>query len=144
MTTVRDQILDNLVTTLQSIVTPTYSNTMKIASREIKHWEDVGRFPASYVTGDIEKLSRGDVKDRINALWTVEILVYVKHRKNLSDEIESLIGDVRTAIFVDRTRGGLALDTVINNITNMSKWIKPIGIFTAELNILYEYDKGTP
>ena len=56
MTTVRDQILDNLVTTLQSIVTPTYSNTMKIASREIKHWEDVGRFPASYVTGDIEKL----------------------------------------------------------------------------------------
>lgn len=145
MPTKRDQILDNLVAALASITTAnSYSTDMRIADREIKHWEDVGRFPASYVTGDVEKLNRYDVNDLITATWTVEILVYVEHRKLLSTEIEALIGDVRKAVFVDRTRGGNALYTTINSITNVSKWIKPIGIFTMELGILYQYDKGTP
>lgn len=145
MTTKRDQILDNLVETLQTItIANGYSDDMRIASKEIKHWEEVGAFPASFAVGNIESLSRGDSNDRIDSLWTVEIHVYVQNSRALSAEIEAMIGDVRTAVFVDKTRDGLALDTTINTVVNMSKWLKPIGVFIMELGILYEYDKGTP
>jgi hypothetical protein len=145
MPTIRHQILDNVVTTLKKIlVARGYALNVVSVSREVEHWEDVSRFPALFVIADDEQPTLTDVTTLIQSDWTVGILGYVKHAKKLSDELEKIIGDVRKAILVDETRGGLAEWTTIKEIRVISTWLKPIGIFEMDLGIQYRHQEATP
>lgn len=144
-TTKRDQILDNIVTTLQGITTANgYEFNMGIVDREVQIVDDTKKFPACYPIASDENPQQSDTDALMNAEWKVGLLIYVKHNTKLSKECEKVIGGIRKALLVDETRGGLAIWTTIDQIRNISTWLKPIGIYEFDMTIQYRYQKATP
>lgn len=145
MATIRDQILDNIVTTLKGItVAQGYQSDMGHVHREVEIVSDVKRFPACFPIASDETPQQSDTDALMNAEWQIGLLLYVKERTNLSKECEKVVGDVRKAILTDETRGGLAIWTTIDKIRNISTWLKPIGIYEFDMTIQYRYNKLTP
>jgi hypothetical protein len=142
MTTKRHQILDNLVTVLEGITTVNgYSVDMGEVSREPQHWTDTKRFPAIYTMEDLEDPNFAAIETFNDCRWSVGLLVYVKHRKLLSTEIEKVLGDIKKILLLDanQTLSGLSWLIELNEVRNVSLWLKDIGIFEVDLVIEYRY-----
>lgn len=145
MSTKRELILANLITTLEGITTGEgYSMTVRKVSRQFQMPDQVNDFPWLYVYSEDERLTHEpDFEER--SIWTVGILGYIKLQQSLkSTEMEKLIGDVKKVVMVDTTRGGNCTSTVVDSIVNLTGEPSPFGIFAVLLQIVYHYDVLSP
>lgn len=113
---VRESIVQNIVTTLESIQTPTYSRSIKQVSLLGAQAPSRLRYPCVLI-GTPSVDYEDQRTDMIACTMTVPLTVGVqegsasqgtKHRE-LLDSVE----DVRKALILDHTRGELATDTVV-------------------------------
>ena len=144
MATKRELILQDLISTLQSITTANgYALNVQNVDRHIEHWEKVAEFPALFVVSGDERIEhKPGLTERAN--WSVGIVGYVKSEDQKSQEVEKLIGDVKKAVMVDTTRGGNATATTVDEIRDLSVVLSPYGIFEMDLTIIYHYEVSSP
>ena len=142
----RKKILDHVVTTLAAITAGGgYNNTVASAARGIKHFNDVGAFPAFFVPGADEK--RRNVTNReFRADPMISIVGYVSvadalDKPALEQAVDNLIEDATKALMADVTRGGLCVTTEITDIeANKGSWETHAGF---EMIIRCEYRAAT-
>lgn len=118
--TVREKIMQNIVTVLQGItVAAGYNNTIAAVERYKAYGNHSVDIPAIVV-------SEGDESDSNNAdpltSCVMEVYLAVGTRQAESDTaasgavLNSLLGDIKKAVMTDHTRGGYAIDTEFKSI----------------------------
>lgn len=113
---VREKILQNIVTTLQGITQAAgYANTVALVERLEQDGESQAGIPAIYVKEDEcdEKWGAAPCVDHTLRLLLV---ILTQHNKSVdarstSQVINSILADVKKAIFTDVTRGSVARNT---------------------------------
>ena len=78
------------------------------------------------------------------AYMTVVLWLYVKGDVDSSDNLENLIQDVEKAMYIDETRGGLAINTVADSLETDNGWLRPFGWAQFTFEIVYRYEYGSP
>lgn len=110
----KEQILDNLQTTLEGITAGAdYYNTVAFVTRvdtvpiELKEYPAIVMVPlgADYDQPGLATTLAIDVQYRIR------LTLAIRTRTTPTEELENFIRDVHTALLVDITRGGLAINT---------------------------------
>ena len=110
----RGDILDNIVTTLQSItVIGGYNCDVAEVVRDDMAWSDWGGnelYPKICLV-DMEETSKPEMGYHVeNYYWQIGIHLFYKG-DDARLTIDELMEDVRKAMFVDLTRGGKAFNT---------------------------------
>jgi hypothetical protein len=110
----RGDILDNIVTTLQTItIAGGYNCDVGEVIRNDNAWSDWGGnddWPKICLV-DMEETSKPEMGYHVeNYYWIIGIHLFSKG-DNAREEIDDLMVDVRTAMFADLTRGGFAFNT---------------------------------
>lgn len=115
--TVREKIIQNMVTTLQGItVAAGYNNTLASVQR-YKAFANVTLDVPAVLVGE----GAEDCSDHADPLTSCNLTVFlaVVTRQAESDTaatgavLNSLLGDIKKALMIDHTRGGYAVDTNI-------------------------------
>jgi len=141
---VRENIANNLVATLQAVKTPV---DIKYVTREPFDFTKLSsaQFPAILVRSadeDREDSSIGGSITQRMATINYEVFCYVKGsvidsaRNNITDAIEE-------GLVVYRFRGGYALDTQITRVEIDEGSIDPVGGVIMTIRVLYQYTRGT-
>ena len=111
---VKEQIMANLQTTLEGVNggASYYTDFSKVERVEAGGVQ-VKTFPTAIISplGTEYDSPNAVVTTKIGATFRVEITVFLRTRSNATRAVERAIRDVHTALYVDRTRGGLAIDT---------------------------------
>jgi len=141
---VRENIANNLVATLQAVVTPV---RIKYVTREPFDFTKLSsaQFPAILVRSageDREDSTIGGSISQRMATINYEFICYVKGVVIDSDR-NNIIAAIEQALDVDRLRGGYALDTQITNIEIDEGSIDPIGGVIITVRVMYKYTRGT-
>jgi hypothetical protein len=141
---VRENIANNLVSTLQAVVTPV---RIKYVTREPFDFTKLSsaQFPAILVRSageDREDSTIGGSISQRMATINYEFICYVKGVVIDSDR-NNIIAAIEQALDVDRLRGGYALDTQITNIEIDEGSIDPIGGVIITVRVMYKYTRGT-
>ncbi|MBI5872989.1 MAG: hypothetical protein HZB36_02465 [Candidatus Omnitrophica bacterium] len=117
MNTIRENILTNLVTTLEAVKAANgYDNTIASVQRYKQRGNSTVQVPCIIITAGIE-----DENPSPNPLTTCKLTVHLDiwMRQDETDTtatdtvLNSLLGDIKKALAVDITRGGYAIDTNI-------------------------------
>jgi hypothetical protein len=141
---VRENIENNLVATLQAVVTPV---RIKYVTREPFDFTDLSsaQFPAILVRSageDREDSSiGGSITQRMGTI-NYEFICYVKGAV-IDSARNNIIAAIEQALDIDRLRGGYALDTQITNIEIDEGSIDPIGGVIITVRVMYQYTRGT-
>jgi len=141
---VRENIANNLVATLQAVVTPV---RIKYVTREPFDFTKLSsaQFPAILVRSageDREDSTIGGSISQRMATINYQFICYVKGVVIDSDR-NNIIAAIEQALDVDRLRGGYALDTQITNIEIDEGSIDPIGGVIITVRVMYKYTRGT-
>ena len=141
---VRENIANNLVSTLQAVVTPV---RIKYVTREPFDFTKLSsaQFPAILVRSageDREDSTIGGSISQRMATINYQFICYVKGVVIDSDR-NNIIAAIEQALDVDRLRGGYALDTQITNIEIDEGSIDPIGGVIITVRVMYKYTRGT-
>ena len=149
MSTVREQIIDNIRTTLQGITVGNgYENTMQSVQRWDKRANSLLQVPCVIISaGQEQKVPTP------NPFYTCHLTVYldVWIRQDASDalstdsRLSSIAGDISKAVMQDYTRGGLAKDTVEHGSQPFfTEEGQPNAGLICELEIIYQHKQGDP
>jgi len=141
---VRENIANNLVATLQAVVTPV---RIKYVTREPFDFTKLSsaQFPAILLRSageDREDSTIGGSISQRMATINYQFICYVKGVVIDSDR-NNIIAAIEQALDVDRLRGGYALDTQITNIEIDEGSIDPIGGVIITVRVMYKYTRGT-
>ena len=141
---IREDIAVNLVETLQSITNPV---KVKYITREPFDFEKLSnaQFPAILVQSADEDRSDDTIGGSIShrmATINYQLVSYVKSSQ-IDTARNEIIEAIEESLDVDRTRGGIALDTQITSIETDEGSIAPIGGVILNLRVLYKYQRGT-
>lgn len=111
---VKEQVLDNLQTTLAAIAAgDDYYNTVALVNRINTAPVEVAQYPAIIITPigtDYDQPGEATTL-AIRANFRIQLTLILRTRDNPSEELENFIRDVHKALLVDITRGGLAINT---------------------------------
>ena len=113
---VRDNIKDNIVTTLQGITTGAgYSHTMAAVTKARYDWSDWGvneEWPKACMYPGTEQSIPRIGYNIYDHRWTMPIRIFYKG-DDAAEHIEQIVGDVRLAMLdgTTLTRGGYAWNT---------------------------------
>jgi hypothetical protein len=140
----REDIANNIVTTLQGVTSPV---AVKYATREPFDFEKLSnaQFPAILVRSadeDREDSTLGGSLTQRMATINYELVCYVK-ASAIDTARNNIIEAVEEGLDADRTRGGYALDTQIVSIEIDEGSIDPIGGVIITVTVLYQYQRGT-
>lgn len=141
---IREDIAVNLVQTLQDITQPV---KVKYVTREPFDFEKLSnaQFPAILVRSADESREDdtigGSMSHRMGTI-NYQLVCYVKG-KEIDSARNNIIEAVEESLDVDRSRGGIALDTQIISIETDEGSIAPIGGVILTLRVLYKYQRGT-
>lgn len=141
---IREDIAVNLVETLQDITEPV---KVKYVTREPFDFEKLSnaQFPAILVQSSDEDREDdtvgGTLSHRMGTI-NYQLVCYVKG-KEIDSARNAIIEAVEESLDVDRTRGGVALDTQVITIETDEGSIAPIGGVIITLRVLYKYTRGT-
>jgi hypothetical protein len=147
--TVKESILENLKTTLETIRTGNgYNNT--IAS--VQRWRQAGN---SLVAVPCIVINAGpEEKEPVpNPFTTCKFSVYLDvWMRQAQDDLQStdtilnsLLGDIEKALMIDYTRGGYAKDTNIkSNVLFETLEGQPQAGIIIELEIIYQHKQNDP
>ena len=141
---VRENIANNLVATLQAVKTPV---DIKYVTREPFDFTKLSsaQFPAILVRSadeDREDSSIGGSITQRMATINYEFICYVKGSVIDTDR-NNLIEAIEEGLDVDRLRGGYALDTQITRVEIDEGSIDPVGGVIMTIRVLYQYTRGT-
>ena len=115
LNTVRERIVQHIVTTIQGITTAAgYGNTIQSVQRFQQRGQQFFNVPLVIV-----RMGSEDAEDGPYPLisYRLEVSLMVVARQGATDPrgsdelINDLVGDIRKAMSIDRTRGALAVDT---------------------------------
>lgn len=113
---IKEQILDDILTTLQGINGgATYFNT--VTAGNVRRLDmappTIGTSPTILVapTGTTYDNPRSGVLRTVAGSLRVEIACIIRTATDVAKKVERIIHDVHTALFVDITRSGLAINT---------------------------------
>jgi hypothetical protein len=141
---VRENIANNIVTTLQAITSPV---AVKYVTREPFAFDKLSnaQFPAILVRSageNREDSSLGGSITQRMATIDYELVCFVKGSV-IDTARNNIIEAVEEGLDVDRYRGTNALDTQITNIEIDQGSIDPIGGVIITVRVLYQYTRGT-
>jgi len=141
---VRENIANNIVTTLQAITSPV---AVKYVTREPFAFDKLAnaQFPAILVRSageNREDSSLGGSITQRMATIDYELVCFVKGSV-IDTARNNIIEAVEEGLDVDRLRGANALDTQITNIEIDQGSIDPIGGVIITVRVLYQYTRGT-
>ncbi len=141
---VRENIANNIVTTLQAITSPV---AVKYVTREPFAFDKLSnaQFPAILVRSageNREDSSLGESITQRMATIDYELVCFVKGSV-IDTARNNIIEAVEEGLDVDRLRGANALDTQITNIEIDQGSIDPIGGVIITVRVLYQYTRGT-
>lgn len=142
---IREQIADNIVTTLTTSVTSPVS--IKMATRQPFDFDKLSnaQFPAVLVRTADESREDSSIGGSIGkrmASINYELVCFVK--SGIIDQARNnIIEAVEEGLELDRTRGGYALDTQLINIEVDEGSIDPVGGVILTVRVVYEYTRGT-
>ena len=141
---VRENIANNIVTTLQAITSPV---AIKYVTREPFAFDKLSnaQFPAILVRSageNREDSSLGGSITQRMATIDYELVCFVKGSV-IDTARNNIIEAVEEGLDVDRLRGANALDTQITNIEIDQGSIDPIGGVIITVRVLYQYTRGT-
>ena len=149
MTTVRENILANIKTTLESVTTANgYDNTIASVQRWDKRGNPLRQVPCIVVSAGQEQKT-----PLPNPFFTCHLTVYldVWVRQDAADVVvtdsvlSSLLGDIEKAVMADYTRGGFAKDTVLHSsVPFESVEGQPHAGLIIEIEIVYQHKQGDP
>ena len=141
---VRENIANNLVATLQAVTSPV---AIKYVTREPFDFTKLSnaQFPAILVRSadeDREDSSIGGSITQRMATINYEFICYVKGSV-IDTARNNLIEAIEEGLDVDRLRGGYALDTQITRVEIDEGSIDPVGGVIMTIRVLYQYTRGT-
>lgn len=121
--TVRENIFANLVTTLSAITAANgYDNTIASVQRWDMNGNNKASVPAIIVNSGPEKGDDAKAYNLTHCLLEVFVELWVRQNETESATtptdklLNSLLGDIKKALAVDVTRGGIAVDTQITSV----------------------------
>ncbi len=144
MSTIREHILENIKTTLETVQTANgYANDIASVQRWLQKGNSLRLIPCVIINAGPEE------KDPTpNPLMTCRLSVYLDIfiRQDEADLtptdtlLNSILGDIEKALMVDYTRGGYAENTVIKGNTAFEAVEgQPNAGIIIELEIVYEH-----
>ena len=141
---VRENIANNLVATLQAVKTPV---DIKYVTREPFDFTKLSsaQFPAILVRSadeDREDSSIGGSITQRMATINYEFICYVKGSV-IDTARNNIIEAIEEGLDVDRLRGGYALDTQITRVEIDEGSIDPVGGVIMTIRVLYQYTRST-
>jgi hypothetical protein len=141
---IREDIAANIVTTLDAVTQPV---EIKYVTREPFDFEKLSnaQFPAILVRSAEEDRENDTIGGTIShrmATINYQLVCYVKGSA-IDTARNNIIEAIEESLDVDRTRGGVALDTQIISIETDEGSIAPIGGVIITLRVLYKYQRGT-
>jgi hypothetical protein len=141
---VRENIANNIVTTLRSATTPT---RIKYVTREPFEFDKLSnaQYPAILVrtaNEDREDSTIGGSLAKRMGTIDYQLVCFVK-AKNIDTARNNIVETVEESLDTDRTRGGYAIDTQIVSLEADDGSIDPIGGVIITVRILYSFTRGT-
>lgn len=141
---VRENIANNLVATLQAVKTPV---DIKYVTREPFDFTKLSsaQFPAILVRSAGEDRADSSIGGSITqrmATINYEFICYVKGSV-IDTARNNLIEAIEEGLDVDRLRGGYALDTQITLVEIDEGSIDPVGGVIITVRVMYQYTRGT-
>ena len=141
---VREEIADNIVITLNGIIKPV---AIKYATREPFDFNKLSnaQYPAILVrSADEERQDSsigGSLTQRMGTI-NYELVCFVKGA-SIDSARNNIIEAIEEGLDVDRTRGNKAIDTQVTNIEIDEGSIDPIGGVIMTIRVVYQYTRGT-
>ena len=140
---VRENIANNIVTTLQAITSPV---AVKYVTREPFAFDKLSnaQFPAILVRSageNREDSSLGGSITQRMATIDYELVCFVKGSA-IDAARNNIIEAVEEGLDVDRLRGGMALDTQVTGIEIDEGSIDPVGGVIITTRVVYQYTRG--
>jgi len=121
--TVREKVFLNLVTTLSGILVANgYENNITSVQRWDMNGNNKANVPAIIINSGPEKNDDDRAYNLTHCVLTIFLELWVRQNETESAAIptdkllNSLLGDVKKALAVDVTRGGVAVDTEVTDI----------------------------
>jgi hypothetical protein len=142
----RKQILENIRLTLaEKIGGDNYNNEIneKNVSNRTRKWDECPTYPYICVNG-AEERKEDERESQMYAYMTVRLYLYVKDGTDASSKLEDLIQDVEKAMYIDETRGNLAVNSVAKSIETDNGWLGQYGMAEFLFEIQYRYLYGNP
>jgi hypothetical protein len=141
---IRENIAQNVVTTLQGITSPI---SIKYVTRQPFDFDKLSnaQYPAILVrsgTENREDSTLGGSMTQRMATIDYDLICYVKGA-NIDAARNNIIEAIEEGLDVDRYRGGNALDTQVTNIEIDEGSIDPIGGVIMTIRVVYQYTRGT-
>lgn len=141
---VRENIANNIVSTLQSVTSPI---SIRYVTREPFAFDKLSnaQYPAVLVRSageDREDSSIGGSITQRMATINYELVCFVKGSA-IDTARNQIIEAIEEGLDVDRLRDGNALDTQIVSIEIDEGSIDPIGGVIITVRVLYQYTRGT-
>ena len=142
---IREQILDNIVDTLDGVSALAVTKRRRMTDIDELKSVPTTQLPYVSVTGGlpepIQKQSGrryGNVQI-VKSVLAVEIVCYQLAPVNPDVVLSDLLDDIWAALYVDQTRGGVALDTeLIPQVEPV--YIQPYILFRVVCNVTYLHD----
>ena len=142
----RKQIIENIMLTLaENISGDDYNNSIneKNVSNQTKKWDECPTYPYICVNASVER-KEGQRESLMYSYMEVLIYLYVQDGTDASSKLEDLIQDVEKAMYIDETRGALAVNTVATGIDTDNGWLQPYGMAEFTFEVQYRYLYGNP
>lgn len=149
MTSKRENILADIKETIETIIAgATYTNTIRTVTRSPIDYDELPDDQLPLVIIDdirngTENLIPYTTKD-INSLFELDLIVVYRANSNLSTGVNSIIEDVKKAIYVDTSRNNNADMTHIVNVTSEKTEKKNTIIINFRISVDYVYPSDTP
>ncbi len=143
-----EQIIDNLITTLEGMKPPTYNYKLyKVSRFTTVHQVKFTKFPSVDVV--IDRIEKTDEEDHgvQDCIMRIILGVYVDDKVNPGQVLSTVCADIEKILNVDIYRGALALKTSIVSIDYEYVDADPLGITgdaTMDIEIEYEHDRADP
>lgn len=142
----RKQILENIMLTLaEKIGGDDFNNDLneKNVSHKTHKWDECPTYPYICVNGSEER-KEDERESQMFAYMTVVMYLYVQDGSDTLGKLEDLIQDVEKAMYLDHTRGDLAVNTVALGLETDNGWLQPYGMAEFTFEVQYRYLYGNP
>lgn len=141
-TPLKEQIVDDLVTTLQAISAgDDYYTTVEQVIRIDGGPMELKMFPAVAVLPSKTEYDRegSHGTTTIRAFLYVQLSLFIRSRTDAADKIERFVRDVHKAVIADRTRGDRALHTTVlsDEVTYPTEDDEPFTIADLVVEVVY-------
>jgi hypothetical protein len=148
----REQIVADLQTTLQGVTTANgYQNTLVEVVREPRSPEHAQAYPfATLLEINERKQEGGELSPYglLGCLLDCVVVVWAREphdSEKLAPEANELLADVKRALMVDKTRGGLAITTrMLGNEPDTDETGLPFGTHSARVQVWYRHSRTDP